>query len=70
MQVSCDVNAKSAVRTPVEVFKTCPDCQSPRLIPVSSDVLCADCDWDSIELYADVQADSGDHINQILRGTL
>jgi hypothetical protein len=58
VQFSYDVRNQPAIRRPVEVFKRCPACESDRLIPIADDAMCADCDWDSVELYAELLSDA------------
>jgi hypothetical protein len=38
------------VKRPCDVFKSCPRCKSDVLL-VDADVLCSQCDWNSIEMY-------------------
>ena len=40
-------------RRPADVFKKCPRCGCAEMIRVEGDVLCSNCTWDSITLYAD-----------------
>jgi hypothetical protein len=37
-------------RKATEVFKSCPACKSKILLCVDDEVVCANCDWDSIRL--------------------
>ena len=41
------------VESPANVFNKCPSCFSTRLIKVTDQVICCECDWMSIEGFID-----------------
>lgn len=40
---------------PSDVFKSCPQCESPNLYKFEGDAFCTYCDWDSITLRVDAR---------------
>ncbi|HLE00647.1 MAG TPA: hypothetical protein VJB59_10340 [Bdellovibrionota bacterium] len=47
---------KGRARRAADVFKTCPRCESPNIIKVDDDVICAYCDWCSVDLDAPISS--------------
>ena len=45
--------AKPILRRPSQVYQQCPACKTKNLIRMDIDVLCAECDWNSIESFVD-----------------
>jgi len=45
--------AQSGIRTPVNAFLECPQCESKNLIPCDGQVFCGYCDWNSVEVFAE-----------------
>ena len=50
-------SSRRLLKRPSEAFHRCPHCASNRIRELGGDhVFCADCDWDSLNLYAELQA--------------
>ena len=44
------------VKTPAEVFTSCPHCRSKSLFDFEGEIFCNGCNWDSIEVHAEILA--------------
>ena len=49
------------IKRPIYAFKRCPFCGSNRVNEMGDDhnVFCGDCSWDSMNVYAELQAKAG-----------
>jgi len=45
----------SRFKRPTQVFKKCPECESPNLLHFEGEVLCTYCSWDSIEINVEAR---------------
>ena len=60
-----DEKMKEKFRDPARNIHHCPACKSKELLRLNVDLICLDCDWDSIEAY--VWAGGMDNLNQAFK---
>jgi hypothetical protein len=52
------LNRWLGVKTPAEVFKSCPGCKNAELLEFEGEVFCDRCSWDSVLIHAEVLAEA------------